>query len=215
MTNPRRPPLDRDRILRAALALADERGLDALSIRALADHMGTRPMSLYRHVADKRDIHDGMMGLMLAELPQTDPGGDWAAGMRAWALEFRAMARRHRRAFPLFADRPVTSYLVGRETAEAGLALLVRAGFDEQTAAHALRTVVRHVVGFTLGDVAAADGPGDEAEVARALRDEGQPLLAGLVAGSAADADELFTFGLDALLDGLARRRTAGGHDAV
>lgn len=210
---PAKPPLDRDRILRAALALADERGLKALSIRTLAARLGTRPMSLYRHVADKRDILDGMMGLMLAEVPAAAPTGDWAADMRAWAVGFRAVARRHRRSFPLFADRPITSYLAGREAAEAGLAMLAGAGFDDRDAARVLRTVIRHVIGDSLGD-AAPDAPGDPAvdpaAVAAGLEREGLPRLAGLVSGAGGDADDLFAFGLDALLDGLALRRLAG-----
>lgn len=219
MTNSRpRPPLDRDRILRAALELVDERGLDALSIRALADRIGTRPMSLYRHVEDKRDILDGVMGLLLAEVPAPEEDGDWVAAMRAWAVGFRAMARRHPRAFPLFADRPVTSYLVGREVAEGGLEALVQAGFDEATAARVMRTLVRHVIGFCLGEAgeAAAGGPpADPDAAARDLEAAGFPRLARLVAGAAGDADALFAFGLDALLEGLARRCDPGGRGPV
>lgn len=200
------PRLSRQRILTAALRIADERGLDGLSIRALAAELGARPMSLYRHVADKDAILDGMMALMLGEIAPGAARGDWAADLRAWALGFRAVARRHPGAFPLFASRPVTSYLAGRAMAETGLATLRAAGFDAATAARALRTVVRYVIGFSLGDTAGA-GAGDDDGVAADLRAEGLPNLAHLVDDArTSPVEDLFIFGLDVIIDGLAVR---------
>lgn len=206
-----RRPLERDAILHAALELADERGLDALSIRALAARMGTRPMSLYRHVDDKRDILDGMMELMLAEVPAGDSAGDWAADLRGWALGFRSMAVRHRGAFPVFAARPAMSYLAGREAAERGLEGLAAAGFGDRDAALALRAVIRYVIGYSLGEPASdAAAAAATATAAAGLRAQGLPRVAALVDGADADAEELFAFGLDALIDGLSLRMRGG-----
>lgn len=201
--------LSRDRILVAALRIADERGLDGLSMRALAADLGAPPMSLYRHIADKDAILDGMMGLMLGEIASVEDHADWATGLRGWALGFRAVARRHPGAFTLFASRPVTAYLAGREATEAGLAMLRAAGFDATTAARALRTVVRYVVGFSLGDSAGA-GAGAKEEAAADLR-TGLPDLAHLVDDARADdVEALFVFGLDVIVDGLAVRLSGG-----
>lgn len=212
MTNVTSPPqqLSRERIFAAALRIADERGLARLSMRALASDMGAPPMSLYRHVADKDAIFDGMVALMLGEIDQGGPHSDWAAGIRAWALGFRDVARRHPGAFPLFASRPVTSYLAGRETAEAGLATLRAAGFDASTAARALRTVVRYVIGFSLGE-SAGPGAGADDQAAADLRADGLPNLAHLVDDArVSDVETLFEFGLDVIVDGLAIRRSGG-----
>lgn len=214
MTNVTSHPtqLSRDRILTAALRIADERGLGALSIRALAADLGAPPMSLYRHVADKDAILDGMVALMLGEIVQEGPPDDWAGGLRAWALGFREVARRHPRAFPLFAGRPVTSYLAGREMAEAGLANLRAAGFDPPTAARALRTVVRYVIGFSLGESAGTGAGADDDRAESDLRAAGLTGLADLVHDtSTADVETLFVFGLDVIVDGLAVRLSGGG----
>lgn len=180
-------------------------------MRALASDLGAPPMSLYRHVADKDAILDGMMVLMLGEIVPDATHADWAGGVRAWALGFRGVALRHPGAFPLFASRPVTSYLAGREMAEAGLATLRTAGFDAPTAARALRTVVRYVIGFSLGD-SAGDGAGaDDDRAAADLRAEGLPNLAHLVDDArTADVETLFVFGLDVIIDGLAARLSRG-----
>lgn len=214
MTNVTSPPqqLSRERILAAALRIADERGLAGLSMRALASDIGAPPMSLYRHVADKDAIFDGMVALMLEEIEPGGPHADWAVGIRAWALGFRRVARRHPGAFPLFASRPVTSYLAGREMAEAGLVTLRAAGFDAATAARALRTVVRYVIGFSLGESAGVGTAADaDDRAASGLRAEGLPNLAHLVDDArAADVETLFEFGLDVIVDGLAIRRSGG-----
>lgn len=184
-------------------------------MRALASDLGAPPMSLYRHVADKDAILDGMMALMLGEIAPDATHADWAAGVRAWALEFRGVARRHPGAFPLFASRPVTSYLAGREMAEAGLATLRLAGFDASTADRALRTVVRYVIGFSLGD-SAGSGIADDDRVAADLRAGGLPHLAHLVDGARVDdVETLFVFGLDVIVDGLAVRLTGGACSVV
>ena len=203
-----RPPLSRERVVRAALRLIDERGLAACTMRALGAELGVEAMSLYRHVRGKEDLWDGVVDLLqeglAGEVP--DPGG-WRGGLRGFALRFRAVAREHPHAFPLLARRPATGYLAARGLAEGGLRTLVDAGFTPEEAAAALRAVSRWVIGFALAEAAGAGGGRPAPEAAAALAGEGHPLLAGLLGALAADPpDELFLFGLDLLLDGLAAR---------
>jgi TetR/AcrR family transcriptional regulator, tetracycline repressor protein len=205
-----RPPLSRARILSAALGMIDRDGLDGLSIRALADDLGTRPMSLYRHVRDKADILGGVTAMLLGEIPSLSPSGVWTRDLREWAIGFRAVMRAHPRAVPLFAERPITSYVDGREMAEDGLRMLEEAGVDPLGAARIMRSVARFVVGFSVTDSAALTAP--DPAVSAGLRDEGFRRLAALVdSAGPEDGDELFLLNLGALIDGLALRWPGAG----
>ena len=203
-----RPPLSRERIVRAALRLIDERGLAACTMRALGAELGVEAMSLYRHVRGKEDLWDGVVDLLQEGLAGEVPDpADWRAVMRGFALRFRAVAREHPHAFPLLARRPATGYLAARGLAERGLRTLVDAGFTPEEAAAALRAVSRWVIGFALTEAAAAGGARPASDDAAEPAGEGHPLLAGLLGALAAEPpDELFLFGLDLLLDGLAAR---------
>jgi AcrR family transcriptional regulator len=205
-----RPALSRARILRAALALVDRDGLDGLSMRALADELGTRPMSLYRHVSDKADILGGVTAALLGEIAPLAPSGDWRRDLHDWAVGFRAVMRAHPRAVPLFADRPITSYVDGREMAEDGLRMLEDAGIDPVGAARIMRSVARFVVGFSVTDSAGRTEP--DPAVSAGLRAEGFPRLAALVdSAGPEEGDELFLLNLGALIDGLALRWPPAG----
>ena len=125
--------LDRDAVLRAGLAVADKSGIDAVTLRRLADRFGVTPMALYRHVRDKRDLLDGMADLLYAELDVPEPRGDWWEELAGLARSTRRVLLRHPDAAPLFA-RPVSgphSLRLG----EAMLGTLERAGFDSAEAA--------------------------------------------------------------------------------
>ncbi|MGZ6673728.1 MAG: TetR/AcrR family transcriptional regulator, partial [Solirubrobacteraceae bacterium] len=76
-TTPRRTPLSRERVLRAAIALADERGAQELTMRKLAKELGVEAMSLYNHVANKDDLLDGMIDIVFGEIEAPLAGGDW------------------------------------------------------------------------------------------------------------------------------------------
>lgn len=208
--SPDRPALSRDRIVSAALDLIDRDGLDGLSIRALADALGTRPMSLYRHVSDKADILGGVTAALLARTAPLSPSGDWARDLHRWAVGFRAVMRAHPRAVPLFAERPITSYVDGREMAEDGLRMLEEAGIDPAGAARIMRSVARFVVGFSVTDTAVRAHP--DPAVSAGLRAEGFSRLAALVdSAGPEEGDELFLLNLGALIDGLALRRPGTG----
>src|SRR5919112_3697219 len=88
-TSKRRTPLSRERVLRAAVALADERGIAELTMRKLAKELGVEAMSLYNHVANKGDLLDGMIDIVFSEIEPPAVGGDWKAELRKRAISTR------------------------------------------------------------------------------------------------------------------------------
>src|SRR3982751_4238163 len=90
-----RLPLTRERILRSALELADDGGVQSLTMRKLAQALGFEAMSLYNHVANKDDLLDGVLDLVLAETDPPAPDGDWDEAVRASAISIHAALRRH------------------------------------------------------------------------------------------------------------------------
>src|ERR1700710_2377371 len=91
----RRTRLNRDRVLQAAVTLADEAGLDGFSMRGLAQELGVVPMALYKHVANKDELLDGMVDLVFAEIALPAIGPDWRSEMRGRAVSTRAALKRH------------------------------------------------------------------------------------------------------------------------
>ncbi|MFI6322790.1 TetR/AcrR family transcriptional regulator [Nonomuraea sp. NPDC050556] len=96
----------RPEILDAALAIADERGLDALSMRAVADRVGVTPMALYGYFRNKDELLDGLVGRLLGDMPPVDPELDGRERLGAMAHGFRQVALRHPAVFPLMFSRP-------------------------------------------------------------------------------------------------------------
>src|SRR3954470_9543369 len=102
----RRTPLNRERVLRAAVALADERGAEELTMRKLAKELGVEAMSLYNHVANKDDLLDGMVDIVFGEIDPPVPSGDWKAELRKRAVSTREALGRHRWAVGAMEGRP-------------------------------------------------------------------------------------------------------------
>jgi AcrR family transcriptional regulator len=206
-----RVPLTRERIVRAALDLVDEQGPDALSMRRLGAVLGVEAMSLYKHVAGKEAILDGIRALLIedfaARLP-AGPVGDWRADLAAFARAYRAVGRDHARAFPLLAQAPGRAYVVGAGVAEETIARLRAAGLDRTSATFAQRTIVRFVLGASLIDRAADAAPAPVAEEELAALAQERPLVSELMRSmdDPSTDDALFEFGLELLLDGIAAR---------
>ena len=206
-----RAPLTRERIVRAALALIEQHGPDALSMRRLGAALGVEAMSLYKHVDGKDAILDGIRALLIEDfadrLPR-DPLGDWREDLAAFARAYRAVGRAHPRAFPLLAKAPGRAYVVGAGVAEETIARLRAAGLDRTSATFAQRTIVRFVLGASLIDRAAEAAPAPVAEEELAALAREQPLVSELMRSmdDPATDDALFEFGLELLLDGIAAR---------
>ncbi len=149
---PRRALISREDILDATLALADERGLSAVSMRAVAARLGVTAMSLYRYVRDKDDLLDGLVERLLAELPLPDPKLAGEERVRALASSMRDTAARHPDAFSLLLRRPVAT--------EAALAVrnvvysaLRDAGVPEELVPRVERLLSTFVIGFAASEV--------------------------------------------------------------
>ena len=142
-----RRPLSRDRILRAALELADETGIDSVSMRELGRRLGFEAMSLYNHVANKDDVIDGILGLVVAEMEPPSPDGDWDAAIRASAISVYRTLRRHPWASGLLmsADRVSTTRMAHMDSL---LGRLRGAGFSPATTYPAYHLLDAHTFGF-------------------------------------------------------------------
>lgn len=203
-------PLSKERVLRAAVALADREGLDALSMRRLADELGAGAMTLYHYVASKDELLDGMVDIVFDEI-QPPAGDDWKAAMRQRSLSARKVLARHPWATGLMESLtyPGPANLRHRE---AVTACLRRAGFSIEMTAHANWILDSYVYGFALQE---ASLPFDTAEELAEMADDVflpqtpadtyphlHELAVGLMDAGYDPADE-FTFGLDLILDAL------------
>ena len=145
--------IDRTQVLAEALALADERGLESLTMAGVAERLGVTPMALYRHVANKADLLDGLVELLLTEFPPPPPGLSWPERLGVLASNIRASARRHPSVFPLLLQRPATT-LEARQTRAAVYAALGEAGVSQGRVAQVERLVSTAVLGFAVSEVA-------------------------------------------------------------
>src|SRR5262245_63701887 len=144
-----RTPLSRERILQTALELADEGGIESLTMRKLGQALGFEAMSLYNHVANKDDVLDGILDLVLSESEPPAPGEDWRTTIRRSAISVYDALRRHPWAVNLLMspDRVRASRL---RYMDALLAALREAGFSPETVYHAYHALDAHIVGFSL-----------------------------------------------------------------
>ena len=209
-----RVPLTRDRVLRAAVELADTIGIDALSMRKLGEAVGVEAMSLYHHVANKDDLLDGMIDVVFGEIALPDDADGWRVAMRRRAISVRGALSRHRWAIGLMESRR-TPGAVNLRHHDAVLGCLRRGGLSVQLAGHAYSVLDSYVYGFALQERALPfDTPEQTAELAQAMLAQFPvddfPHLAEFmteqILPSAYDyGSREFEFGLDLVLDGLER----------
>ncbi len=215
-TNPipeARIPLNKQRVLGAAVALADRGGLGSLSMRKLALELGVEAMSLYHHVANKDEILDGIVDVVFSEIDLPSGQADWKAAMRRRAISAREALLRHPWAIGLMESRVQPGPATLRHHDEV-LGSLRQAGFSIEMAAHAYSILDSYVYGFTLNEQSLPlDGADQVAEVGssilRELPADTYPYLAEFIVEHAVKpgynyGDE-FGFGLDLILDGLDR----------
>jgi AcrR family transcriptional regulator len=209
----RRVPLSRERVLRAAFDRTDKEGVEALSMRKLAQELGVEAMSLYRHVRNKGDIVDGMVDLVFAEigLPTTDV--DWKTAMRRRAISVRDVLARHPWAIGLMESRS-TPGPATLQHHDAVLACLRNQGFSIALAAHAYSVLDSYLYGFALEQASLPFQTSEAAgEVADSIRRQfpvhAYPHLMEMavkhVLQPGYDYADEFEFGLDLILDGLER----------
>ena len=211
----RRAPLSRERILAAALALADADGLEALTMRRLARALGFEAMSLYYYTPNKDDIIDGIVDLVVREIELPSLMGDWRTAIRASAISAHQVLRRHPWACNQLMSTP--RLLPSRlRLIDALLGRLADAHLPSDLADRAYHAIDSHILGFTLWEagysVALRDIPPDAlAKVVEDLGVEAYPHLMAHVAfherRPGAGQKPPFEFGLDLILDGLERTR--------
>jgi AcrR family transcriptional regulator len=210
-----RSRLSRERVLRAAIAHADAGGLEALSMRKLADELGAAPMALYRHVANKEDLIDGMVDVVFSEIGLPPSGSGWKAAMRDRAISVRDALLRHRWAIGLMESRrnPGPANLRHHD---AVIGSLRAAGFDMAMAAHAYSLLDSYIYGFALTKMNLPfEGGDDVAEVAESMLEpfavDDYPNLVAFITEHAMkpgyDYGDEFEYGLDVILDGLEMAR--------
>jgi AcrR family transcriptional regulator len=148
---PRTAQIDRATVLRETLALADEQGLAAVSMRAVAARVGVTPMALYRHVGDKSQLLDGLVEQLLAELPLPEPGLPWRDRLGTLSAAVRATARRHPGVFPLLLQRPAATPGALR-VRESLYGALREAGVPDAEVPQVERLVSTMVLGFAASE---------------------------------------------------------------
>jgi AcrR family transcriptional regulator len=209
----RRPPLTRDRVLRAAVRLADRHGLEALSMRRLATALKVEAMSLYHHVRNKDELLDGMVDLVAGEIALPALDGDWRNAMRRRAHAAHAVMLAHPWAPMLFASRINVGPNMLRYI-EATLATLRAAGFSWHDTDRAWNTMDNYIHGFVLQQLNFPLEPGEYRSAAASylamLPADRYPQMHELtvrVAEGTHDGTLDFGFGLELILDGLERLR--------
>ena len=149
MARPRQ--IDRAAVLKASLAIADERGLDGLTMQAVAQRLGVTPMALYRHVDNKGDLLDGVVESLLDEMPTPRDDASWDEQLSILGRAMRATARRHPTVFPLLLALPATTPGARRVRARVYEALR-RAGVGEADVERVERLISTVVLGFAASE---------------------------------------------------------------
>ena len=212
-----RTPLSRARVLQAAVALADDAGLEAFSMRALAQELGVVPMALYKHVANKDELLDGMVDLVFSEIELPSDDLDWRSAMRRRAISTREALKRHSWAIGMMESRhPGPANLLNHN---AVMGCLRKAGFSFERAIHAYSVQDSYIYGFALQERDTAfETPDSAGEAAQRRAEtigafEDYPYLVEIatkLTGSGFDNAVEFAWGLDLILDGLDRLRHTG-----
>jgi AcrR family transcriptional regulator len=208
-----RVPLSRERVLRAAVALADASGIESLTMRKLGEAVGVEAMSLYNHVANKEDLFDGMIDEVFSEIYLPSGEGDWKTAMRQRAISAREVLSRHRWASRLMSSRSSPGPATLRHH-DAVLGSLRIAGFTVAMAAHAFSVIDSYLYGFVQQEASLPfDTAEESAEVAQTIMSRFTPgqyphlteMAVEHVLQPGYDYGNEYELGLDLILDGLDR----------
>jgi AcrR family transcriptional regulator len=208
---PRRVPLSRERVLDAAIKLADQGGLESLSMRKLGQELGVEAMAVYYHFANKDEVIDGIVDIVFSQIDLPASGADWKPAMRQRAISLRDVLLRHRWAIGLMESRrkPGPANLRHHDVV---IGSLRSAGLDMPTIAHAYSLVDSYIYGFALFTMNLPFDPSEEVKdlgqgVLRVFPVNAYPNLVAYISAMRPGynyGDE-FEYGLDLILDGLDR----------
>jgi AcrR family transcriptional regulator len=208
--------LSRDRILATAIRLADREGLEAVTMRRLGQALGVEAMSLYKHVANKDAILDGLVERVLAEVELPQAGGDWEAELRGAAISMHDALVRHPWACGLVMAPASSPNALGAriQYIEAVLRTFREADFTPTQAYYGYHALDSHAVGFTMWELGHQVPESENAaveELVRQIESGAYPYL--LEHAQEHDTDHPqsgFEFGLDLIFAGLRRMRESG-----
>jgi AcrR family transcriptional regulator len=212
-----RPPLSKERVLRAAVSLADRHGIESLSMRKLADELGVAAMSLYYYVPNKERLLDGMVDIVFSEIEPPSTDDDWKTAMRKRAISTREALGRHPWAVGEMEGR-TDHGPANLRLHDAVLGRLRAAGFSIELTVHAYSVQDAYIYGFALQerDMSSETAGDFAAEAQRQMHTYADALadyphlvevVGGYVAKAGYDYATEFLFGLDLILDGLERLR--------
>ncbi len=213
-----RIPLSRERVLNTALKLADQGGLESLSMRKLGQELGVEAMAVYYHLANKDEVLDGIVDLVFGEIDLPVAGADWKTAMRQRAISLRDVLARHRWAIGMMESRRKPGPANLRHH-DAVIGNLRAAGFDMQMVGHAYSLLDGYIYGFALTKMNLPFDSGDD--VAGLAQDMLEPFPLGEYPNLVAfitehatkpgyDFGDEFEYGLDVILDGLEKLRDTG-----
>ena len=208
-------------MLRAAVALADDVGIESLSMRRLAQELGVVPMALYKHVANKDELLDGMVDVIVGEIDPPREGADWKDAIRRRVLSARSSLLRHRWASQVIESRPHATPVV-LDYMDSLIGMFRAGGFSADLTHHVMHALGTRMWGFTQEVFPTPAPPDDPVERAAifaqfaqryphiiemataAAHDEGSAV------GGGCDDQFEFEFALDLLLDGFERLHAQG-----
>jgi len=210
---PRRAPLSRERVLRAAVALADRDGIESLSMRNLAEELDVVPMALYKHVANKDELLNGMVDVIVGEIDPPVTGADWKSAIRQRILSARRALRRHPWASEVIESRTNPTPVV-MAYMDSMIGMFLAGGFSLDLTHHTMHAMGSRLLGFSqeLFDDSVVLDPEDRARLQRQLagifpniveltraiyHDESS------IVGAGCDDQAEFEFSLDLILNGL------------
>jgi AcrR family transcriptional regulator len=213
-----RTPLSKERVLRAAIALADESGIDSLSMRRLGQSLGVEAMSLYNHARNKDEILDGIVDVVVGEIVTTARGADWKTSMRAQVIAARAVLLLHPW-MPRVIETRANPGPMGMRYLETIISIFREGGFSVDLTHHAMHVIGSRIYGFNQELYDTPGEAGEQPEIAPSAAREmaaSYPYITELSAAvshegglGGCDDDVEFAFGLDLILDGLERLRAA------
>lgn len=211
----RRTPLSKDRVLRAAVELADSAGIESLSMRKLSQKLGVVPMALYKHVANKEELLDGIVDIVVGEIDPPDRETDWKSAIRQRVLSAREALLRHSWASQVIESRtnPTPAVLAYMDSM---IGMFRVGGFSIDLTHHVMHAMGSRIFGFTqeLFDNDQNVDPQTQVVMASAMAEK-YPYVTELTMAAAHTEDSIvgqgcddqfeFEFALDLLLDGFER----------
>jgi len=212
-----REPLTRERILRVAVAVADEDGIESLSMRRIAQELGVVPMALYRHVANKDEVFGGLVDVVVGEIDPPLADVDWKTAVRERVLSARRALLRHPWASRVIESRTTPTPTV-IEYMDSMIGMFRAGGFSIELTHHAMHAMGSRLLGFSqeLFDDSSEAGEGFDADMIRVMADR-YPFINEIIVsithdetsivGPGCDDQFEFEFALDLMLDGLERVR--------